>query len=91
MIEKEFTNFTLRAAAVKEGSRYTALVASVPRNGSFPTYYAVYENRSFREETAAQAAAEKALHLVEGVDDEGAPLFAEGETGFDDDAPLRDE
>jgi hypothetical protein len=32
-------------------------------------------------------AAEKALGLVLGVEDDGAPIFAEGETGFDDDLP----
>jgi hypothetical protein len=45
----------------------------------------VYDQRSFRDEESARAAAEKALGLVLGVDDEGAPVFADDETGFDDD------
>ena len=44
----------------------------------------MYENRSFRDEASARAAAEKALGLVMGVEEDGAPVFAEGETGFDD-------
>jgi hypothetical protein len=85
MAEREFINFTLRSAATREGSRYTALISSHPADGSYPSYFAVYENRSFRDEASAAAAAEKALGLVIGVEDDGAPVFAEGETGFDDD------
>jgi hypothetical protein len=86
MAEREFPNFTLRSSATREGSRYTALISSHPANGGFPNYFAVYENRSFRDEASAAAAAEKALGLVMGVEEEdGAPVFAEGETGFDDD------
>lgn len=85
MAEREFPHFTLRSAATREGSRYTALISCHPADGSFPSYFAVYENRSFRDEASAAAAAEKALGLVMGVEDDGAPVFAEGETGFDDD------
>ncbi|MGA7439847.1 MAG: hypothetical protein WBW32_17120 [Luteibacter sp.] len=85
MAEREFPNFTLRSSATREGSRYTALLGSYPADGSYPSYFAVYENRSFRDEASAAAAAEKALGLVMGLEDDGAPIFAEGETGFDDD------
>ncbi|MEX1826133.1 hypothetical protein [Luteibacter sp. CQ10] len=85
MAERSFPGFTLRSGATREGSRYTALVASHPDDGSFPSYFAVYENRSFRSEEDAAAAAEKALALVVGVEEDGTPAFAEGETGFDDD------
>jgi hypothetical protein len=85
MAEREFPGFTLRSGATREGSRYTALLSAHPADGSFPSYFAVYENRSFRDEDSAAAAAEKALGLVLGVEEDGAPVFAEGETGFDDD------
>jgi hypothetical protein len=84
MLEREFPGFTLRSGATREGSRYTALVSVHPADGSYPSYYAVYENRSFRDEASAQAAADKPLGLVMGVEEDGAPVFAEGETGFDD-------
>jgi hypothetical protein len=87
MAQREFPGFTLRSSATREGSRYTALLASYPANGSFPSYFAVYENRSFRDEASAAQAADKALGLVLGVDEEGAPAFADGETGFDDAPP----
>ncbi|UPG93632.1 hypothetical protein [Luteibacter aegosomatissinici] len=90
MAEREFPNFTLRSGASREGSRYTAWLSSHPADGSFPSYYAVYENRSFRDEASAAAGAEKALGLVMGVEEDGAPVFAEGETGFDDDKPESD-
>lgn len=85
MAEREFPGFTLRSSASRDGSRYTALLSSHPADGSFPSYYTVYDNRSFREESSAAEAAEKALGLVLGVEEDGAPVFAEGETGFDDD------
>jgi len=84
MAEREFPGFTLRSSASRDGSRYTALLSSHPADGSFPSYYTVYDNRSFREESSAAEAAEKALGLVLGVEEDGAPVFAEGETGFDD-------
>jgi hypothetical protein len=85
MAEREFPGFTLRSSATSEGSRFKALLSSHPANGSFPSYFTVYDNRSFRDEESARVAADKALGLVLGVEDDGAPVFAEGETGFDDD------
>jgi hypothetical protein len=90
MAEREFPGFTLRSSATKEGSRFAALLSSHPTSRGFPSYFSVYDNRSFRDEASATAAAEKALGLVLGVDEEGAPFFAEGETGFDDDKVGRD-
>ena len=87
MAERVFPGFTLRSSATREGSRFAALVSSHPADGSFPSYYTVYDNRSFRDEASAIAAADKALGLVLGVEDDGEPYFAEGETGFDDDKP----
>ena len=87
MAEREFPGFTLRSSATKDGSRFAALLSSHPASGGFPSYFSVYDNRSFRDEASAATAAEKALGLVEGVDEEGAPYFAEDETGFDDDKP----
>lgn len=84
MVERSFPGFTLRSGATREGSRFTALISSHPHGGGFPSYFAVYENRSFRTEEDAAAAAEKALGLVMGVEEDGTPAFAEGETGFDD-------
>ncbi|MDF3982315.1 hypothetical protein P3W24_08420 [Luteibacter sp. PPL201] len=85
MAERVFPGFTLRTSAAREGSRFTALLSSWPDGGGHPTYFAVYENRSFRSEDDALAGADKALALVLGVEEDGAPTFAEGETGFDDD------
>lgn len=85
MAERQFPGFTLRSGVTKEGSRFTALLSSHPAKGGFPNYFAVYENRSFRDESVAAEAAEKALGLVLGVEEDGTPVFAEGETGFDDD------
>jgi hypothetical protein len=87
MAEREFPGFTLRSSATKDGSRFKALLSSHPAVKGFPSYFTVYDNRSFRDEASAQVAAEKALGLVLGVEDDGAPIFAEGETGFDDDLP----
>jgi hypothetical protein len=87
MAEREFPGFTLRSSATKDGSRFKALLSSHPAVRGFPSYFTVYDNRSFREEASALVAAEKALGLVLGVEDDGAPIFAEGETGFDDDLP----
>jgi hypothetical protein len=85
MAEREFPGFTLRSSAARDGSRFSALLSSHPASGEFPSYFTVYDNRSFRDKESAEAAAEKALALVLGVEDDGAPIFAEGETGFDDD------
>jgi len=89
MAEREFPGFTLRSSATKDGARFTALISSHPADGSFPSYFTVYDNRSFREEAEAAAAAEKALGLVLGVEEDGEPFFEEGETGFDDDREAR--
>ncbi|SEW17662.1 hypothetical protein [Luteibacter sp. 329MFSha] len=91
MAARDFPRFTLTSGATREGSRYTALLISQPADGGYPSYFAVYENRSFRDEASAAQAAEKALGLVLGVEDDGAPVFAEGETGFDDDADAQPE
>lgn len=88
MAEREFPGFTLRSSAAKDGSRFTALLSSHPASGEYPSYFTVYDNRSFRDRESAEAAADKALGLVLGVEEDGAPVFAEGETGFDDDKPL---
>jgi hypothetical protein len=85
MAEREFPGFTLRSSATQDGSRFKALLSSHPVARGFPSYFTVYDQRSFRDEESARAAAEKALGLVLEVDDEGAPVFAEDETGFDDD------
>lgn len=85
MAEREFPGFTLRSSATSEGSRFKALLSSHPASGSFPSYFTVYDNRSFRDEESARVAADKALGLVLGVEEDGSPVFAEGETGFDDD------
>nr|WP_063574347.1 hypothetical protein [Luteibacter rhizovicinus] len=85
MAEREFPGFTLRSSATQDGSRFKALLSSHPVAKGFPSYFTVYDQRSFRDEESARAAAEKALGLVLEVDDEGAPVFAEDETGFDDD------
>jgi|GEM_PF-1595065 len=87
MAERSFPGFTLRSSATRDGSRFKALISSHPVASGFPSYFTVYDNRSFREESVAAEAAEKALGLVLEVDEEGTPVFAEGETGFDDDRP----
>ncbi|KAF1004260.1 MAG: hypothetical protein GAK28_04121 [Luteibacter sp.] len=87
MAERQFPGFILRTLVVKEGSRFTTLISSHPEGRGFPSYFAVCENRSFRDEGVAAEAVEKALGLVLGVEEDGTPVFAEGETGFDDDRP----
>ena len=51
------------------------------------SYDAVCENRSFRTAEAAQTAADKTLADMTGLEADGTPIFPEGYTGFDDDAP----
>jgi hypothetical protein len=85
MAEREFPGFTLRSSTTKDGARFKALLSSHPAARGFPSYFTVYDNRSFRDEESARVAADKALGLVLGVEEDGAPVFAEGETGFDDD------
>ncbi|MBB3225713.1 hypothetical protein FHW69_000303 [Luteibacter sp. Sphag1AF] len=94
MAERAFPNYVMTSGAGKDGARYSAYLVVRPEGGSRrpdgttrPEYFTVYDNRSFRELATAEEAAEKALALVQGVDDDGTPVFAEGETGFDDDRP----
>lgn len=84
MAEREFENFTARSGATLEGSRYTAYLAVTPRKSGFPVYYAICENRSFRNSEVAETSAAKALADLLGLEDDGTPLFPEGYTGFDD-------
>jgi hypothetical protein len=87
MAEREFDNYLARSGATLEGSRYSAWLAITPRKHGFPMYFAICENRSFRDKTVAEAAAAKALAEMLGLEDDGTPIFPEGYTGFDDDAP----
>ncbi|MEO6926396.1 MAG: hypothetical protein ABI129_06965 [Rhodanobacter sp.] len=84
MAEREFNNYLARSGATLEGSRYSAWLAITPRARGFPVYYAICENRSFRDKGIAEVAAAKALADMRGLDDEGTPIFPEGYTGFDD-------
>jgi hypothetical protein len=84
MAERHFDRYLVRSGASLEGSRYTAWLAVEPHGRGFPVYFAVCENRSFREQaTAAQAAAD-ALAAVLALEDDGTPVFPEGYTGFAD-------
>jgi hypothetical protein len=88
MAERVCDSYRVRSSSVLEGSRYTALLGVTPLSGhGFPVYYAVCENRSFRSAEAAQAAADKTLVDMTGLEADGTPIFPEGYTGFDDDAP----
>ncbi|HWU77372.1 MAG TPA: hypothetical protein VN043_12780 [Rhodanobacter sp.] len=85
MAEREFNNFLVRSGAALEGSRYTAYLAVTPRRHGFPVYFAICENRSFRDKTVAATAADKALADMIGLEPDGTPIFPEDYTGFDDD------
>jgi hypothetical protein len=87
MAEREFENYLARSGATLEGSRYSAWLAVTPRKNGFPIYFAICENRSFRDKAVAEAAAAKALAEMLGLEEDGTPIFPEGYTGFDDDAP----
>jgi hypothetical protein len=87
MAEREFDNYLARSGATLEGSRYTAYLAVTPRGNGFPMYFAICENRSFRDKTIAETAAAKALADMLGLEEDGTPIFPEGYTGFDDDKP----
>lgn len=88
MTERLFDHYRIRATAVTEGSRYTACLVVTPlEQGGFPVYFAVCENRSFREEALAQTAAAKALDAVQTLEEDGTPVFPDGYTGFDDEPP----
>ncbi|MGN6226949.1 MAG: hypothetical protein ACTHNM_05920 [Dyella sp.] len=86
MAERTLDRHHVRSGATREGSRYTAWLAVTPLTGGFPSYFAICENRSFREPEVAEAAAAKALNDLLGLEDDGTPVFPEGYTGFDDDA-----
>ncbi len=85
MAERAFENFLARSGASLEGSRYTAWLVVTPAVSGYPVYYAICENRSFREREAAEAAAARALADMLGLEDDGTPVFPEDYTGFDDD------
>jgi len=84
MAEREFDNYLARSGATLEGSRYSAWLAVTPRRHGFPVYYAICENRSFRDRDIAEAAAAKALADMPGLEPAGTPIFPAGYTGFDD-------
>ncbi|AND70958.1 hypothetical protein ATSB10_35040 [Dyella thiooxydans] len=84
MTERRFDRFLVRSGASLEGSRYTAWLAVTPLAGGFPVYYAICENRSFREQDKAEAAAAKALADLAGLEEDGTPAFPDDYTGFDD-------
>lgn len=88
MSEREFADYLVRSGATMDGSRYGAWLAVTPRQHGFPVYYAICENRSFRDKGIAEAAAAKALGEMQGLESDGTPIFPEGYTGFDDDAPV---
>jgi hypothetical protein len=88
MTERLIDQFRIRATAVAEGSRFTACLVVTPHGrGGFPVYFAICENRSFREEERARQAAEKALQDIVSLEEDGTPVFPEGYTGFDDEPP----
>lgn len=87
MAEREFDNYLASSGATLEGSRYSAWLAVTPRRNGFPMYFAICENRSFRDKGIAEAAAAKALADMLGLEDDGTPIFPDDYTGFDDDKP----
>ncbi len=91
MAEREFDNYLARSGATLEGSRYTAYLAVTPRKSGFPMYFAICENRSFRQKDIAETAAAKALaDMLVVWKRDGTPIFPDGYTGFDDDEPASD-
>lgn len=88
MTERLFDDYAAHATAVAEGSRFAACIVVTPRGRSgYPVYYAVCENRSFRDKTQAEEAAAKALAAIMTLEGDGTPVFPEGYTGFDDEPP----
>jgi hypothetical protein len=86
MPERQFEHYSVRSGASAEGSRHTAWLAVTPRGRGFPVYYAICENRSFRDPVKAEHAAAAALEALLGLEEDGTPVFPEGYTGFADDA-----
>jgi hypothetical protein len=86
MAERMFDRYRVRSGATLEGSRHTAWLAVTPLGHGFPVYYAICENRSFREQATAEEAAAAALDALQGLEDDGTPVFPDDYTGFDDDA-----
>ena len=84
MAEREFDDYLARSGVTLEGSRYAAWLAITPRGHGFPVYYAICENRSFRDKQIAEAAAAKALADMTGLEADGTPIFPDDYTGFDD-------
>ena len=87
MAEREFENYLARSGATLEGSRYSAWLAVTPRRNGFPVYFAICENRSFRDKGVAETAAARALADMLGLEDDGTPIFPDDYTGFEDDRP----
>lgn len=88
MTERLFDDYAVHSSAAPEGARFTALLVVAPRSGQgYPRYFAVCENRSFRTLEAAATAAAQAIDALDGLEDDGTPIFPVGYTGFDDDAP----
>ncbi len=85
MTERLFDDYAVRSTAVAEGSRFAACLVVTPRGRhGFPVYYAVCENRSFRELALAEQAAAHVLAAVLSLEGDGTPVFPDGYTGFDD-------
>jgi hypothetical protein len=88
MTDRVFDDYTAHATAVAEGSRFTACIVVTPRSRhGYPVYYAICENRSFRDQAQAEEAAAKALAAILTLEGDGTPVFPEGYTGFDDEPP----
>jgi hypothetical protein len=88
MTERLFDDYSARSTAVAEGSRFTACIVITPRgHNGYPVYYAVAENRSFRQQEQAEQAAAEALAAIVGLEGDGTPMFPEGYSGFDDEPP----
>lgn len=84
MAEREFDNYLASSGATLEGARYSAWLAIKPRRHGFPVYYAICENRSFREQAKAEQAAADALAALLALEEDGTPVFPENYTGFAD-------
>lgn len=85
MTERTFDRYHVRSGASAEGSRFSAWLAVTPRGHGFPVYYAICENRSFRDKDKAEQAAAAALADMTGLEDDGTPIFPDDYTGFPDD------